>query len=425
MNRMRLAVALGALVTTCGLAAAQEAQVLREAVGGRAAELSEMELRAFDSSLWSALTEWTNGSALDGGATDGKVVLIATWASWNPASTRMLGVMQSLHDKYGGEGLLVVGAHHPQGWEKAVETLERRKADFLIAHDASGKFREGLKADQDPDFYVIDRAGQLRYADVRNESLEDAVKSLLAEDAAAAGGIRARMEADALQRELEFAKPKQIQDQVSLRSLPEVPFAAPPEQFYDLADWPERKSGDESGRDEDRGPRGRPLPASGWLSATPNAAGRAVVYYSWELDDPRSAQLMREMESLQQRLGRDAVIVGAVTGIHQAGNTSSRSNENINVQDLINRVNRMRRTYGIDHPMLVDIGGQLFDAEGRSRGNSQDYVAVVVSSDSIVRWEGMASDHAFRAALDRVLAVDPGIQARRAAEAAYIKARGG
>jgi len=426
MNGTSRALALGIFILASGQALGQDAVVLREAVGARASELGEMELTPFDTSLWATLESWTNGPALDPGATDGKVVLIATLASWNPASTRMIPTIQALKTKYEGQGLLVVGVHHPQGWDSAAEKLSQRKADFLIAHDASGKFREGIKADQDPDFYLIDRAGQLRFADIRNESLEGAVTLLLGEDTTAAGSLRDRLAEEARQREAEFGKPKTIQEQINLRALPEVPFTPPSAQAYELADWPKQKRDPNSGgRDEDRGPRARPLPASGWFGETPpKVEGRAVAYYAWELEDPRGTQIVREMDQLQRRFGRDAVIVGVLTGIRSQDRSGGRDNENINPQELATRLGRMCRNLGIEHPMLIDIGGQLFSESG-SRGNNQDYGAAVVSSDSVVRWEGSVGDHGFRAALDRVIAVDPGVQARRAAESAYIKARGG
>ncbi len=424
MRRIHRSVFLTAVLAAAGQASAQD--ILREAVGDRAAELTAMELKPFDQTLWSTLSEWTNGQALDTQATAGKVVLIATWSSWNPAATRSITTLQELKQEFGEKGLLVVGVHHPTGWEKAADALTKRHADFLAALDAGGKFREGIRSDQDPDFYLIDRAGQLRYADIRTESVTAAVKELIAEDAAAAGSLVSRLESEAAVRDAEFRRPQTIQSQVNLSTMPEVPFVAPGEAAYASTSWPERKTDEDNrGRDEDRGPRPMPVPAAGWVSEPPKAGGRAVVYYAWELDDPRGVQIVREMETLQKQLGRDAVIVGVLTGVRSKEQNRGRDEDRVNPEELLRRATQFRTTHGVSHPMILDAGGGIFQADNQSRREGQDYAATVVSSDSILRWEGAISDDGFRAALNRVINVDPGIRARRAAEEAYIRAKGG
>jgi thiol-disulfide isomerase/thioredoxin len=426
MHRWNRSVILTALLLTAGQAVAQQTEILRESLGARATELSAMELKPFDQTLWTSLSAWTNGSALDASATDGRVVLIATWASWNPAATRAISTMQNLKKKFGDDGLIVVGVHHAQGWDKAAQALSRRKADFLYAHDADGLFRAAIKSDQDPDFYVIDRAGQLRFADIRTESVQSAVKQLLTEDAAAAGSLVSRMEAEAAKRDAEFRKPTQIQGRVDLRSKPEVPFIAPSEFAYQVANWPERKIDDDNQRDNDSGPRAVAVPGSGWFGdVTPKTEGRAIVYYAWKLDDPRGVEIVRDMNKLQRKVGRDAVVVGVLTGINSEDDNNRRDSDNIDPQTLLRRLERFRRTHGVEHPMTIDVGGNMFASDDSRRSNDEDYVALVVSSDGISRWDGVVSDPAFRAALDRVVDADPGVRARRAAEDKYIKARGG
>ena len=96
------------------------AQVLRESSGQRRADLDRKELAPF-SFGWSSLTDWANGDALSSAATDGNVVLIMTWANWNPASTRLLPMVERLWTENQAKGLVVVGVHHDEGWEGAAE----------------------------------------------------------------------------------------------------------------------------------------------------------------------------------------------------------------------------------------------------------------------------------------------------------------
>ena len=417
---------LAALLALAGHAAAQQdVTILREATGDRATTLRGMELQPFDSTLWSMLDSWTNGDALDAAATEGKVVVIATWATWNQASTRVIPMLQSLKTKHEADGLLVVGVHHEQGWDKAEQTLTQRRADFLDAHDSAGKFRKAIHADQDPDFYIIDRAGQLRFADIRTESVPAAVKLLLAEDVSAAASLSDRLAAKAAEADAALRKPRAIQSGLDMRSLPEVPFLAPSPEAYARVKWPKPKEDDNSRNRNDSGPRALPVPESGWISGVkPKTDGRAVVYYAWELDDPRSAEIARQMERLQTQLGRDVVIVGICTGIRSA-DRNSRNQDQIDPEVFVRRMQQFRASHGLTHPMIADPGGSQFSDSNRNRGSNQDYVANVVSSDAILRWDGGVADPAFRAALDRVIDIDPGVQTRRAAEQAYIRARGG
>ncbi len=423
-KRSAVALALSLLVAlpAMGQPAAQP-DILRESVGQHLADLSKLELKPFDSQLWSTLDSWTNSQPLDTSATDGKVVLIVTWASWNPASTRILTRLEQLSKKYADQGLIVVGVHHPQGFENAAKTLKRKHITFPIAHDVDGRFRKALLVDQDPDIYLIDRAGQLRYADIRTESMQAAITQLLAEDAASASSIHSRQMQAQAQRQQKQLQPKLVK---ARGNLPEIPFTPPPAALYQLADWPVQKTDKNTSRNQDSGPIGVPFPGSGWISDTPpSAAGRAVVYYTWRLDDPASADLVERMDRLARQLGRDVVVVGVLTGVGTQNNNSRYNDDQVDPAELLHRARRFQTSHGITHPILIDPGGSVMTVRNNTNNNKSGSVAMVVSSDSVLRWAGLATDPGFKAALSRVIDIDPGIQARRAAEDAYIKAGGG
>ena len=48
----------------------------------------------------------------------------------------------------------------------------------------------------------------------------------------------------------------------------------------------------------------------------------------------------------------------------------------------------------------------------------------IISTDGMVRWYGQTEGPAFEAMLDRILKVDPAVQARRKVEAEYIRKHG-
>lgn len=424
MRTTAMTTVLAAAAMFCSDAPGQQnPEITREAVGERAARLVAMELQPFDVSRWSLLSDWTNGDAPDSAAMSGKVVVIATWASWNPAAVRVLPMLQRLHEAHAQDGLIVVGVHHATGWDRGVEMLGERGLEFLAAHDPKGAFREALLIDQDPDFYLVDRAGQLRFADIRTEAVQKAVELLLGEGESEAAEIRERLAAEAARRDQELRRPKALHEGIDLLTLPDLPFAAPPESAYARASWPAPREENNNTRGRfDQGPQTRAAPESGWLHGVkPNTDGRVVVYYSWLLDDMRSAEVARSMDRLQQRYGRDLVVVGVCVGL-RTDDRNSRNQQTIDGEALARRIERFVVSQGLSHPMLANPSAVSFGGNNRG-GQSEALAAMVVSSDSTVRWEGGASDPAFRAALDRVVDVDPGVRARRAVEQAYIRSR--
>lgn len=59
--------------------------------------------------------------------------------------------------------------------------VKEAKVAFPVAVDTDGKTVGAYAVDSYPDYYVIDRAGNVRFADLANKELERAVKTLLAE----------------------------------------------------------------------------------------------------------------------------------------------------------------------------------------------------------------------------------------------------
>jgi hypothetical protein len=66
------------------------------------------------------------------------------------------------------------------------ETSTAKGIKYPIAADVGGKTDDAYKVNSYPDYYFIDRAGNLRIADCKNGSVEEAIKALLAEGGATA-----------------------------------------------------------------------------------------------------------------------------------------------------------------------------------------------------------------------------------------------
>lgn len=88
-----------------------------------------------------------------------------------------------LADKHKDDGLVVLGVHTTNGSEKAAAFVAEQKIPYPIATDVDAKTVAAFAVDSFPDYYLIDRAGNLRVADLQNGALDAAVATLLAEPA--------------------------------------------------------------------------------------------------------------------------------------------------------------------------------------------------------------------------------------------------
>ncbi|NDE18541.1 hypothetical protein EBZ80_26910 [bacterium] len=115
MNRT-LRLALVACVGTVFAASSAIAQPVREGEGSRREQLNSRELKPFASDAWSTLSDAKIGKLVNGNDIAGKPVLIVTWTSWLPTGDRALNVAKKAAETYAKDGLIVVVAHHPEGW---------------------------------------------------------------------------------------------------------------------------------------------------------------------------------------------------------------------------------------------------------------------------------------------------------------------
>ena len=93
--------------------------------------------------------------------------------------------LKELHAKYESKGLVLIGVHTTRGAEKMKAFAEEKKITYPIAADVGEKTVSGFRVDSFPDYYVIDRAGKLRFADLANAEVDRAIELLLKEKAPA------------------------------------------------------------------------------------------------------------------------------------------------------------------------------------------------------------------------------------------------
>lgn len=411
-----------ALLSALAFAApAALAEPVRDGSGDQRVSLNKLELKPFTHDVWSKLSDWQNGELAEG-LTKDKVVLILAYNDFSPAPRKAMALAKKLAAAHGSQGLIVVAAHGERGWADA-EKPKVEDGSLHLAHDAKGEFRKALFAQSDPDWYLVDRAGQMRYAGISTESVEAATKQLIAEDAAKAGGTKAAMDAAAAAKDAAERKARASRENVDLTRFPDLPFVRPDESEYAKANWTKLP------RDENKPqemvylePKDVALPDTGWFPSKPTMAGKLVLVYFWHPDVLTFGGKNDSIDILARQNQRDLIVVGVVTdmeGISVGGVTTKLMKDQRDVEKLSERMAEYVKNRQFDQYFLVDNGRGVLDSVFPTQDNIQPFA--LLSSDGKSRWWGDKPVVSMQAALSRMLQVDPGVIARRKAEDEWLK----
>ena len=99
--------------------------------------------------------------ALDIGQYAGKVVVLDFWASWCAPCRRSFPWLNSMHDKYVDDGLVIVGVNLDMERADAERFLEEYPAAFSIFYDENQELARHYEVVAMPSSYVIGRDGKL------------------------------------------------------------------------------------------------------------------------------------------------------------------------------------------------------------------------------------------------------------------------
>lgn len=132
------------------------------------------------------LDQWLNtkdNKALKLSDLKGKVVLLDFWGVWCPPCRAAMPHLKELYAKHKKDGLVIIGVHTTNQGERMKTFVEDQEIPWPVGVDMTNKTVRGFRVDSYPDYYLIDRAGKLRVADLQNRDLDRALKILLEEKA--------------------------------------------------------------------------------------------------------------------------------------------------------------------------------------------------------------------------------------------------
>src|ERR1700690_66858 len=93
--------------------------------------------------------------------THGKVVLVDFFASWCHPCQESFPVMQELHQKYAGQGLVIIAINLDKNKADMDDFLKSHPASFVILRDASNKLVSQVKIPTMPSSFLLDRDGKI------------------------------------------------------------------------------------------------------------------------------------------------------------------------------------------------------------------------------------------------------------------------
>ena len=128
----------------------------------------------------------TDGAPLSLQALRGKVVLVNFWATWCEPCLREMPSLQQLRDQLHADGFEVLAVNYQEGPARINGFIEKMKLTLPVARDTDGSVARAWRARVFPANYLVDRAGNIRYAmdgaaDWTSPSLISTIRTLLTE----------------------------------------------------------------------------------------------------------------------------------------------------------------------------------------------------------------------------------------------------
>ncbi len=92
-----------------------------------------------------------------------KVVLVDFWASWCAPCKASFPMMEDLHKRWRGRGLVIIAVNVDENRADMEEFLKKNASTFTILRDATQKLVEKTGIATMPSSFLLDREGKVRF----------------------------------------------------------------------------------------------------------------------------------------------------------------------------------------------------------------------------------------------------------------------
>lgn len=124
---------------------------------------------------------WIRGDAVALKDLRGRVVLLVFCGWWCGPCRGAVRVLRELQNQCKGRDLEILMVLSPRAAEEAGDSLKDGAMSWRVAVDRRGVTAGRYRVDSCPDYYLVDRKGVLRFADLSNREVARAVEFLLSE----------------------------------------------------------------------------------------------------------------------------------------------------------------------------------------------------------------------------------------------------
>ncbi|WP_108127095.1 TlpA family protein disulfide reductase [Saccharospirillum mangrovi] len=174
IRSIRLHLLLGISLVLVALTGSAQADELFSAADAKAAPHADQALLDLD------------GQPVSLNDLRGQVVLLDFWASWCGPCRESFPWMNTVQQRFGDQGLVIVGVNLDQDPAAARDFLTKVPADFTILLDTQAQWPEAYGLFGMPSSYLIDRQGRIRASHIgfhgnKVADYEASIEQLLAE----------------------------------------------------------------------------------------------------------------------------------------------------------------------------------------------------------------------------------------------------
>jgi len=104
-----------------------------------------------------------SGRQIDSRELSTGVVLLDFWSTWAKPCEKAMPQWESLHRKYRGKGLVVIGVAMDEDPKPVIPFLKSKGISYEVLLDTHGKVANAYNVREQPTTYLIDRQGIIRY----------------------------------------------------------------------------------------------------------------------------------------------------------------------------------------------------------------------------------------------------------------------